>query len=137
MKKILTIIIVLTSCMTVLSAQEVIHDSIPTEAIGRVGYVRVGINEKGGNVDFVQFFPFLHDWKAAIKSYRYAPFAGTKSEDMLYISANRLRTSFNKSIGLETSRFTYKVGYDYMFEIMNTGFGHKRYYTWIGWGVRF
>lgn len=137
MKKILTIIIAFTSCMTVLSAQEVIHDSIQVEAIGKVGYVRVGINERGGNVDFVQFLPFLDDWKATIKSYRYAPFVGTKSEDMLYISANRLRTSFNKSIGLETFRFTYKVGYDYMFEIMNTGFGHKRYYAWIGWGVRF
>ncbi len=137
MKKILTIIIAFTSCMTVLSAQEVIRDSITAGAAGRFGYMRVGINEKGGSVDFVRFLPFLSDWEATIKSYRYAPFAGTKSEEMLFISSNRLRTSFNKSIGLETSRCTYKVGYDYMFEIMNTGFGYKRYYAWIGWGVRF
>ncbi len=141
MKKILTIIIAFTSCMAVLSAQEVIHDSIPAGAAGRVGYVvqerTVRVNENDGSVDFVKFLPFLDDWKANVRSYRYAPFAGTKSEEMLYASANRLRTSFNKSIGLETSQFTYRVGYDYMFEIMNTGSGHKIYYAWIGFGFRF
>ncbi len=137
MKKILTIIIAFTSCMTVLSAREVIHDSIPAGAARRVGYMRIEINENGGNVGFVRFLPFLSDRKATFKSYQYAPFVGTKSEEMLYISSNRLRTSFKKSIGFETSRFTYKVGYDYMYEIMNTGFGQKRHYARIGIGLRF
>ncbi len=140
MKKILTVILSITSCLTLMSAQEVIQDSVRTCVTinmegGKIEN-RTGVN-RVSSVDFLKYLPFTDDWKFAIRSYRYAPFSGTKSEEMHYISANRLRTSFNKSIGLEKSQFTYKAGYDYMFEIMNTGFGYKRYYAWIGFGVRF
>ncbi len=137
MKKILTIILSVTSCMPVLSAQEVIHDSVPAGVAGEVVSVRVGSNGNDGSVDFVKFLPFLDDWNASLKSYRYAPFAGIKSEEMLCFSSNRLRTSFNKSIGLETHRLTFKVGFDYMFEIMKAGWGHKRHYIRAGVGFKF
>ncbi len=86
---------------------------------------------------FKQYLPFLENMKFTFRSYQHAPFSGTKSEEIHILSSQRLRTSYKKSVGLETNRLTIKVGFDYMFEIMEAGCGHKRHYIRAGVGIKF
>ncbi len=86
---------------------------------------------------FKQYLPFLENMKFTVRSYQHSPFSGTKSEEIHILSSHRLRTSYKKSVGLETHRFTFKVGFDYMFEIMEVGWGHKRHYIRAGIGIKF
>ncbi len=86
---------------------------------------------------FKQYLPFLEDVKFTVRSYHHTPFSGTKSEEINFLSSQRLRTSYKKSVGLETPGFNLKVGFDYMFEIMEAGWGRKRHYVRIGIGIKF
>ncbi len=86
---------------------------------------------------FKQYLPFLENMKFTVRSYQHAPFSGTKSEEIQILSSQRLRSSYKKSVGIETHRFTFKVGFDYMFEIMEAGWGHKRHYIRAGIGIKF